>query len=331
MTTRTKEIKILGLGSIGILYGYYLSAQAGYKVSAFSKTALNSNISVKYFQELNSQKQLWNSFNVPTHTIHELHKQSHIPLLLVTTQAADTKQALKPLFQGCINQSSILILLQNGVLGVYEELLKEPWFSSHENGGPFVILGASSHGVLQDSPDHYIHTGSGSTYFGSLESNIPCHVQSVLNDLCNASTLDIGILTDPNLLKQQLVLKLIVNICINSLASLFMVKNGALSQYESARVLVKEIIQECWFVFKDDLLDYTLKDVENLVFQVCNRTSQNYNSMLMDLKKGQSTEIDYILGYLIQRYSRMQSKSQSLDKCKFLYSLCQFQSQLFQS
>ncbi|KAF8337986.1 ketopantoate reductase PanE/ApbA C terminal-domain-containing protein [Cantharellus anzutake] len=107
--------------------------------------------------------------------------------------------------------------------------------------------------------------------------------------------------------------KLVVNACIGPLTALLECRNGALYGDPSARRLVRQVCSEAFQVFaaeaesqkgknaespKSFVSLFSLKSLESEVLRVMRTTSTNFSSMLVDVKRGRQTEIEFINGYL---------------------------------
>jgi ketopantoate reductase len=91
-----------------------------------------------------------------------------IETLLVCTKAPDTLNAIKPLQQR-LNSNSVIVLLQNGVLGVHELLTMSYDAPFSGQLSPTFILGSTTHGVTKPDRFRIQHVGVGNTVFGTPE------------------------------------------------------------------------------------------------------------------------------------------------------------------
>ena len=107
--------------------------------------------------------------------------------------------------------------------------------------------------------------------------------------------------------------KLVVNACIGPLSALLECRNGAMYGDPSARRLIRQVCSEAVQVYTaeaESQADITessptsfipipsVKSLESEVFRVMRATSTNFSSMLIDVKRGHETEINYINGYI---------------------------------
>ena len=97
--------------------------------------------------------------------------------------------------------------------------------------------------------------------------------------------------------ENMLLKKLVVNAVINPLTAILEIKNGALIENPHYFKLEKDClaeIQECLHLQKSEHY------FENIV-TVCEQTAQNQSSMLCDLEEKRPTEMDAILGYILEK------------------------------
>jgi len=108
--------------------------------------------------------------------------------------------------------------------------------------------------------------------------------------------------------------KLVVNACIGPLSALLECRNGALYGDPSSRRLIHQVCSEAVQVYtaeaesqadgpesgraKSFIPIPSVKSLESEVFRVMRATSTNFSSMLVDVKRGHETEIDFINGYI---------------------------------
>ncbi|MEM0078160.1 MAG: ketopantoate reductase C-terminal domain-containing protein, partial [Thermoplasmata archaeon] len=91
-----------------------------------------------------------------------------------------------------------------------------------------------------------------------------------------------------------------INSCINPLTALLEIKNGQLLD-DLLKTILDELIKENEFVLKSRGIDVNLKE---RVMEVIEQTSENYSSMLQDIMKGKRTEIESIIGKIIEYSSK---------------------------
>ena len=97
--------------------------------------------------------------------------------------------------------------------------------------------------------------------------------------------------------EKMLLKKLVVNAVINPLTAILRIKNGELIENPHYFKLVKSLfaeIQECLHLQKPE---HYFKNI----ITVCEQTAQNKSSMLRDLEEKRPTEMEAILGYILEK------------------------------
>jgi 2-dehydropantoate 2-reductase len=98
--------------------------------------------------------------------------------------------------------------------------------------------------------------------------------------------------------------KLVMNMGINSIATVLNFKNKGLSYNDNpaAMRLMKNVCDEAYAVLKDDLpQDESAEKFLGYVLQILSIAGENTCSTLQDLKANNLTEIDYLNGYVCKR------------------------------
>ncbi len=93
--------------------------------------------------------------------------------------------------------------------------------------------------------------------------------------------------------------KLFVNSVINPITALTGQKNGIVLS-ENLRSAVQSIVRESVSVARKEGIDAGFESVLEVVYSVAEKTSRNTSSMLQDVQKKRTTEIDSINGYIIR-------------------------------
>lgn len=236
----------------------------------------------------------------------------HIQNLILSTKTHNTVPALQNYVPNLDSKSNILIL-QNG-MGMKEKLVETFW--PDERHRPNMFQAISTHGVYKSSPNEIHHVGMGGINIARIPrllgsgdgasevDNIPQFISMLL---ASETLRGEYVLYDSLLLRQ--IEKLIVNACINPLTALFDCPNGDLFYGMKTVPLMKKIINEAVRVFKRefDVFDKVPEanshlnnhQLLNTVLAICNLTAQNSSSMREDMRNLNTTEIDWINGYIV--------------------------------
>ncbi|MCM3787664.1 2-dehydropantoate 2-reductase [Domibacillus indicus] len=95
---------------------------------------------------------------------------------------------------------------------------------------------------------------------------------------------------------EMLVDKMAANAVINPLTALLHAKNGELAENSEYAAAAENLCAEIAAVFPFK----TKESVTQSVFDVCRQTAANESSMLRDIKAGRKTELDAIVGALLE-------------------------------
>ncbi|PLS06450.1 2-dehydropantoate 2-reductase [Neobacillus cucumis] len=108
--------------------------------------------------------------------------------------------------------------------------------------------------------------------------------------------------------------KLIANAMINPLTAILQVKNGVLVENPFYFKLFQNLFSEITTILN-------LRKPEEYwaqVINICKKTADNHSSMLKDLEAKRLTEVDAILGYILQEAQRQDKKSPQLEMLYYL-------------
>ncbi|WP_313798773.1 2-dehydropantoate 2-reductase [Cytobacillus sp.] len=280
------KIGIIGGGSIGLLLAHYLMKH--YEVHVYvrsnkqmnkllteglvfekEKKMMNEAINVSLFSGWNAEEEL---------TIIAV-KQYQLPAVIEKIKSTNTKGKCTFLF------------LQNGM--GHLRLLNELY-------GHTIVVGTVEHGANKIKDNHIIHTGEGlinlALYQGENESEL-------------AELLATPIENFPFVLQknynEMLLQKLIVNAVINPLTAVLNINNGLLLENPHYYYLFKEFFNEVSTIL--DLMDKekTFRHLEN----ISRKTAENRSSMLKDMDEQRPTEVDAILGFVLNEARKKQLKA----------------------
>ncbi|RDU38475.1 2-dehydropantoate 2-reductase [Neobacillus piezotolerans] len=173
-----------------------------------------------------------------------------------------------------------LLFLQNGMghLRLLEQLNVEA-----------IYVGSVEHGALRETPDTVSHNGAGLTRVAVFRGS-PDLLEKVASLLSDTFPMKL----EPDFY-EMLAGKLAANAVINPLTAILGVRNGELVENPRYEKLLEKVFEEAAAIlgFKDP------QDRLANVKRICRNTSENRSSMLKDLDAGRPTEVDAILGYLL--------------------------------
>lgn len=272
------KIGIIGGGSIGLLFAHYLhkhhhvtiyvrSKEQADKLSTAGllfekdKVRLNEHVFSSVFSEWNGEEDL---------TIIAV-KQYHLPELLEELKKAN------PHYQGTF------LFLQNGMGHL-------KWLQEMDASN--IIIGTVEHGSFKVENNHVIHIGLGKTKLALFKGNYG----SVMREIMGLGINDFPFVFEEDY-EEMLLNKLIINAVINPLTAILNVRNGELLDNRSYYHVFKQLFTEISVVL--GIVDK--RSAFNQLIDVCRKTAVNRSSMLKDLDEKRPTEVDAILGYVLEK------------------------------
>ncbi len=197
-----------------------------------------------------------------------------------------------------VDAKTIILLLHNGMGGiqlVQKYLPKNP-----------LLVATTTDGVYKTSTTRFIQTAVGQFDIGAIyDENLDDENLDDENPIAkyNNSTCDYLSCLHPNLLWRSdmefvLYQKLAVNAAINPLTALKNCKNGELVNYSEEIKKVKEEIFDLYEFMNLPLDNHALSLHIDAVIQL---TKENYSSMHQDFQNGRETEVEGILGFLLEK------------------------------
>lgn len=201
---------------------------------------------------------------------------------LVLVKSWQTTRAAEQL-AACLPADGLALTLQNG-LGNYETL-------AASLGEDRVALGVTTLGASLVQPGLVRLAGEGPVMLGEHDRiGGPA-------TLLRKAGFTIEVVPDP---KSLLWGKLVINAAINPLTALLNVPNGDLLKNPAAHALLKAATREAVAVAAACGVSLPYSDAVLAVESVAQRTAANYSSMLRDVHRGGSTEIDAISGAIVR-------------------------------
>ena len=155
-----------------------------------------------------------------------------------------------------------------------------------------IYVGSIEHGAMKINANHVVHTGIGSTkiaLFRGSQSKFLHFTESIDDPF-------FPIEMEENY-EEMLLKKLVVNAVINPLTSILQIKNGELIENPHYFQIVKSLFAE----IQESLHLQKPEHYFNNIIMVCEQTAKNKSSMLRDLEEKRRTEIEAILGYIVEK------------------------------
>ncbi|WP_237721487.1 ketopantoate reductase family protein [Paenisporosarcina sp. TG20] len=267
---------IIGAGAIGLLIGSFLSEQE-HEITYITKTTDQAEKLRKHGItriRLNGKKVIT---NVLAHANFSLAPVDAIWIVAVKNhQLHNIEEVLHSL-----PPTTSLLFIQNGLAHI--ELV-------NQLNNEHVYLASIEHAAMKQDATTVLHKGIGITRIAPFKTN-------------TGNCLDLSIMQTPSFQIEMvddaygvIFRKVVLNACINPLTAILQIKNGELITNKYAFHLMKSLFEEIVLGFPEIKQTITFEDVKKL----CVRTAQNNSSMLEDRLNNRKSEIEPIVGALLQ-------------------------------
>ncbi|MDD2467109.1 MAG: 2-dehydropantoate 2-reductase [Desulfobulbus sp.] len=279
------KILIIGAGAMGGLFGAFLATLADVCLITTNRAhadAISKNGVL--FTDMAG-----NTASAFVRAITDLaHYRQRADLVLIFTKAGAT-QAAAHTAKSVLADDGIVLTLQNG-LGNLEQIAAVV-------GPQRTTAGTTAQAATLLGPGHVRHAGLGPTVLAPAKG-FSAQMQQLASiaGLFNQAGIATSITENIDVLLWS---KLIVNVGINALTALLRIPNGALLQSPACQALMQEAVDEALSVAKALNITLDLTHQQERVRQVCELTRNNRASMLQDILRNRTTEIDVINGAIV--------------------------------
>lgn len=269
------KIAIIGGGSIGLLFAYYLNQE--HEVVLYVRNP-------EQMKDLREKGLFFHKKENTYHTVIDVKSTSEWGMHRedLTVVAVKQYHLATLLDHAVLSEEHPLLFVQNGMghLRRIQQLKSK-----------MIYVASVEHGALQKSRNEVSHTGIGVTRIAVF--------RGVRSDMIDKLTLSLE--NDFPLVWEQdyynmLVKKLVVNSIINPLTTILKVPNGQLLDNPYYFELLTMLFKEVKAILQ---LENGEAYYDNLI-HVCRSTASNRSSMLKDIEENRPTEVDAILGFLIE-------------------------------
>jgi len=277
------KIVVLGSGSIGSLYGAFLSKLDENNVILVGRNPHVAAIRAKglLIQGIMGK---W-KFNL--NAVEDASEIDKADLILLTTKTYDTISAIKTA-KHLVDKGAYVLLIQNG-LGTEEQV-------ANELDSTRVLRATTCMGALRVEPGVVEATGCGLTEIGS---RFPENYDYVLELTEMLKKCGFEVRASDNI-EGVVWTKTLVNCGINPVGALTGFKNGEVYKNPQLRQLVIRLVEEAVAIVKALGIELTTEDPVRYALGTAKATGDNVNSMLQDVLAGKRTEIDSITGEIIR-------------------------------
>jgi len=271
------KVYILGAGSIGSLFGALL-ARAGNDVLLIGREEQVRAVNEKGLHVFGVEE------FTATPGATTLPPEEPPDLLILATKSYSTKNALE-CSKRCIGPETWVLSIQNG-LGNEELAMK---YTGR------IIGGITTNGAMLVEWGRVKWTGKGITVIGRYPTGRDPFVDEVAEVFTGAG---LETRVTENAIGWKWA-KVIVNSVINGLGTVLEVKNGLLREVPELEGISVEIAREGCIVAQQLGVEFEVHPLE-LLWDTIERTRENYNSTLQDIRRGRRTEVDYIHGKIVE-------------------------------
>lgn len=277
------RIAIIGPGAIGCLLAGMLG-RAGHEVWLIDHDASRARQLARrgvYVSGLSGE------FHASVQATARPEEVGGAELALVAVKAYATAEAA-PAARRALSATGLALTLQNG-LGNVEAL-------QQALGADRVLGGSTAQGATLISLGQVHHAGLGPTVVGEPGGTISERLLAV-QSVFSAAGIQTELTTD---LASILWAKLAVNAGINPVATLAQVRNGGIMESAHLRQVLRLAVTEAVEVARRLGVRLPPGDLVEHTEEVCQRTANNINSMLQDVRRQRRTEVDAINGAVVR-------------------------------
>jgi 2-dehydropantoate 2-reductase len=275
------KIGIIGAGSIGLLFAAYLSKTC--HVTIYTRT-LEQAESININGVVLVKKDGKRKYTIKACPFDIWNGQEDLTIVAVKqyqiTEIIDKAARVN-------KKTKNFLFLQNGMSHL--KLLSQL-------AGNNLYVGSIEHGAYKENSFTVNHNGEGITNLALFSGD-----HTSLISLSSIVPEDFPVSIHKNYY-EMLMSKLIINAIINPLTALLQVQNGMLLKNDDYYKVLKDIFSEIAFIL--NLADP--KIYFHRVIEVCQKTALNRSSMLKDIESGRKTEIDAILGFLLEEAQKQE-------------------------
>jgi 2-dehydropantoate 2-reductase len=289
-----KNIGIVGAGSIGLLFASYLAK--AFSVTLYTRTSEQAEVINQkgiILQKGATQRR------IRVKAIPILKWKGNEELTIIAVKQYQLHSVIDHVTKFDYSPQNLLFL-QNGMshLRLLEKM-----------DAAAILVGSVEHGASQLNSNTVRHNGEGvvnvALYKGKSE---------ILMELAEAcSQIYFPIVIKDNYY-QMMVNKLIANAVINPLTAILQVKNGELITNTFYFAAVKKLFLEIAAILN---LKDPIGRFRDMV-RICKKTGDNQSSMLKDLESGRRTEVDAILGFLLDEAKKQQKQAMNIENYYYL-------------
>ncbi|PAD26893.1 2-dehydropantoate 2-reductase [Niallia circulans] len=288
------EIAIIGAGAIGLLCAYQLKEKHDVTLYVRSKQQYERILEKGIYYKANDEKK---NRTVRVRFFKEWNGQEELTIVAVKQyQLASIYEKMEKMG----DKIKAMCFLQNGMGHI--ETIRNSRVAN-------ILIGIVEHGAMKEDEQTVIHTGVGAIKIACIKGKM----DDIVTTLTTATNKDFLFIME-NKYEIMLQKKLVVNCIVNSLTSILLVPNGLLLENAYYSQLMTMLMNEVLEVLT--ITESEKKIYREYCMEVIGKTALNKSSMLKDMEAGRPTEIDAILGYIIEEAKK---KKQSVPIANAVY------------
>ena len=278
------KIAVVGAGAIGGLFGSILT-KGGLDVTWVD--IWEESVKVMQSTGLTVVGQAGKEEVVKVKATTKIDEVGTPDLIMIAVKSYDTAQAARDCLK-IVGADTMVFTVQNGVGNVdtIGDIL----------GRNRIVAGTTSFGCTRLGPGKIKPSGIGEITIGELDGKITPRLQNLVDTFIKAG---IEMHTSQNV-DSLIWSKLVVNVGINALTAITMLKNGELLDYEETRSLQEAVVKEATAVAAAKNIKFLVDDPLAWVQEVARNTRDNKSSMRQDVERGSKTEVDFINGTIVR-------------------------------
>jgi 2-dehydropantoate 2-reductase len=287
------RVGIIGAGSIGLLFAAYISKVL--EVTIYTRTPEQAADITKYGIVLTNRGEQSIAM-VKALSISDWEGAEDLTIIAVKQYQLQT--IIEKLNQLPVIPNNLLFL-QNG-MGHLKQLETIPYTNT--------FVGSVEHGALKENSYTVRHNGEGTTNVAVIKGD--CRF---LSEFVSSVPQEFPLVMKEDYFK-MLLNKLIVNAVINPLTAVLQVKNGELIKNHHFFHVLKNLFSEISSILNLE----NSEEHQQRIIDICKNTSDNRSSMLKDIEADRRTEVDAILGYILDEARIKEIKAPLVENLYYL-------------
>jgi 2-dehydropantoate 2-reductase len=304
------KVDIIGAGALGLLFGGKLAA-AGEQVRFWTRTAGQAGMLADQGIEVEQSDSgvllvaptaiTARSVCDITDGVLDISEEDKADWIFIMTKQRSVDESLLDIVRQLAGPATGIVCFQNGIGHV------EMFQSAFRDR--YIYAAITTEGAKRIDARYVIRAGAGKTQIGiphmgeyslfkeGLQEKKDGQIKEEdLVSMLESAGFEAFLSKD---IDREIYRKLLINAVINPLTALWRIPNGELLDTEQRRMLLRQLCEEGQQVYSAHHI-FVPFDMYDQIVSVCQSTAGNVSSMLSDVLKGATTEIDSINGRLVE-------------------------------